>query len=257
MAKPKNFEGSTGGRKGGKQFPNYSLKQILPNLKELTSKTHMKPINIEQLNVGVFKVDAKSSKGKIRFSSLKQFSLAEGTYTALSATELATKIVLAPEAEKNVLIRQSFLNVSTFKDAFETFQGSTTNKSRIKNYAVNSLKVHLDSADKFVDIFLESGDVAQLCTIQGDDITFVNNNELGQIKSENRGDGQDETDEGNTDEISDDQQDDDNTDSQSNHTPPRNKMRNNGHKIELKIDPTLDPEKLEKQLKVLKKFGLI
>src|ERR1700676_1600993 len=80
------------GKKGGTRFPNYSLRQLLPNLKDITSKTHSRPITIEQLNAGVFKVGLNSDSGKIRYSSLKQYLLAEGEYKSITATKLAIDI---------------------------------------------------------------------------------------------------------------------------------------------------------------------
>lgn len=266
MAKVNNLQGKTGGRKGGKQFPNYSLKQVLPNLKELTSKTHSKPINMEQLNVGVFGVDAKSKKGKIRFSSLKQFSLAKGTYTALTATDLSTKLVLAEDTEKLQLIRQAFLNVSTFKDAFETFQASQTSKSRIKNYSVSSLKVHLDLSDKFVDVFLESAEIAQICRISGEEITFIStkdiNDGIAEKGKKDTLDVDDELDEDIEDddaigEDNDDDDDEENIDDKNNGVQKRVKVVSTKPNIGIQLDASLDPDKLAKQLKLLRKYGLI
>jgi len=171
-------------RTGGTRFPNYSLKQVITNLKDFLSKTHTKTINIEQLNVGVFKVAVKSLNGKVRYSSLKQFGLATGEYSSITSTTLASSIELSSGEEKVNHLRAAFFNVITFKNTFETFQNSSANKSKIISYAVSTLKVHPNSVNKFIESLLESAECASLCTINGDDVKF--HEDLGITNIENQ-----------------------------------------------------------------------
>lgn len=262
------------GRKGGTRFPNYNLKQLLPNLKELTGKTHTKPITIQQLNAGVFKTKANSIPGKIRFSSLKQFQLAEGEYAAISASPLSTSIVLADGENKIQYLREAVFNVTPFKNTFETFQDSTVNKSRIKEYAVSSLRVHLESADKFVDAFLESAEVAKLCTNKGEEATFISTKQLEakspkvdpnpsvNQESETNDEFEDETpdesiEENDESDIEDENLRKDNSNDNINDSAKTTKVSRTSPSIGIQVDSTLDPDKLAKQLKLLRKYGLI
>lgn len=252
---------SGAGKKGGTRFPNYSLKDLLPNLKDLTSKTHSKPISIEQLSAGVFKIKAKSVTGQIKYSSLKQFQLAEGEYKAISATKLATDIVLASDDEKVSFLRTAFLNVIPFKNAFETFQDSSIAKSKIKSYSVSSLKVHLDLSDKFVESFLASAEEAGLCTLKGDEVTFASskgvekNNSISDIANADVGNDEFDEDEAVDDEILDNE----NIDEDAEEQPIKNNKKATSAKpnISISLDASLDPDKLAKQLKLLKQYGLI
>ena len=242
------------GKKGGTKFPNYSLKQILPCLKELISKTTAKPTTIEQLSAGVFKMKAKSAEGKIKYSSLKQFGLAGGEYTKITSTKLASQIVLASEGEKSVYLREAFLNAPTFKNVFETFQDSSVQKLKIAGYSVSNLKIHIDASDKFLKSLLDSCEVAKMCTISGDEVNFINGKEANNTNNNDLDGGVLEREE---DENSEDSKDD----FQEDENFPEFKTNTNNQKnkpnIDLKIDPTLDADKLEKQLKVLRKYGLI
>jgi|GEM_PF-1953059 len=253
------------GKKGGTRFPNYSLKDVLVNLKDLASKTHSKPITIEQLNAGVFKVGAKSTMGGIRYSSLKQFGLSEGDHKSITATELARKIALASEEEKIQLIRQAFLNVPPFKNTFETYQGSTVNKTKIKSYSVSPLKVHPDLADKFIESLLESAQVASLCTFNGDEVTFVNANDV-EIKTtafegSNENGHHDDDFEDAEDADADAENEDDITATHDEFRPAgsakKSQVNRDLSNIAIQIDSHTDHEKLEKQLKVLRKYGLL
>lgn len=258
-----------GGKKGGTRFPNYSLKQVLPNLKEFISKTHSKPITIQQLNAGVFNIGADSDSGKIRFSSMKQFALAEGEYQSIKSTQLATNIVVASEEDKLKHIRTAFLHVAPFKNVFETFQGSTVPKARISSYSVSPLKVHPDLADKFVESFLDSADVAKVSTVSGDDVTFVNMRDI-EVKEEEVAENSDvltqQADIGSTidpedDSIEgeiDDNSDEDATNDRSNNSQSkRSKNMSPSPSIGIQLDASLDPEKLAKHLKLLRQYGLI
>jgi hypothetical protein len=225
--------------KGGRRYPQYSLNDLGKNIKKLCNVTHTKPITISQLNVGVFGVNANSIAGKIRSSALKQFGLIEGSYAKLSASELCRRINSAVGDEKEKLLREAFFNVGIFKETFETFQKSTEEKTRIVQYAANPLNVHPEKTANFAEIFIHSAESAGLCSVDGNRIKFVSGEGLAEdVVSENI------------------EQEDTTEDERFAETKPSG-IKTQRPNLEIKIDPTLDPEKLEKQLKILKKFGLV
>ena len=166
-----NLEGKRG-RKGGTTFPRYGLKHLLPLLKSLVSKTHTNSINIEQLSAGVFGVGAKGASGKVKSSALKQFGLLGGDNTKFKATELCSKITMAEGEEQKLLLQNAFSKVSIFVNTLNTFQNSKTDKSKIGQYAVSTLKVHPDMKDDFINVLLESAEISGLCAIEGSFVTF-------------------------------------------------------------------------------------
>ena len=80
---------------------------------------------------------------------------------------------MASEEEKTQYYKKAFLSVSIFRKTFETFQNSTENKSKISKFAVNPMNVHPDKAKLLSQVFIESAQIAGLCTVKGDDITFA------------------------------------------------------------------------------------
>lgn len=250
---------STRGKKGGTRFPRYSLQHLVSFLNSLLGKTHTSPINIEQLNAGVFNVGAKSNAGKTKFSALKQFGLVDGDYKSLNSTDLCSDIAMNDGEEKTKNLQKAVQNVKPFADALRTYQNSTTEKTKIGQYAVSTLKVHPDSRDDFVKVFVESCEEAGLCTIDGQSILFEQN---PSFKENNE-------DESMEDEISklDDGVENEKTDSPENpqsqktetytQTYSTKKQGNSNINVKIDVDPSMDPEKLEKLLKLLKEYGAI
>lgn len=161
-----------GGRKGGVQFPRYSLVHLEPYLKELVSKTYTNSLTVEQLNAGVFKVGAKSSAGKIKSAALKQFGLLDGDYKKFRSTDLASKISISDGDEKTKLLQSAFFNIGLFKNVFSTYQDSSVDKLKIGQYIVSTLKIHPDVKDDFVKVFIESAVMAEVCSLDGNILTF-------------------------------------------------------------------------------------
>ena len=241
-------------RKGGTKFPRYSVEHLEPLLKDLVSKTHTNSITIAQLNAGVFKVGSNSDKGKIKSSALKQFKLLSGDYKAFNATELASQIVLSEGTQKTAALQTAFFNVSVFKNTYETYKGgSTTDKQKIGNYASQTLKIHPDLRDEFVKIFSESAKEAKLCTDNGTTLDFnlpvSANTDLPSIEEEESTTHAEEHDASNGASVNDES------------PQPTHISRKSGPisnvSINIDIDPSMDPEKLEKQLKLLKAYGVI
>jgi hypothetical protein len=246
------------GKKGGTSFPRYSLAHLNQFLSEFASKTHTSTINISQLNAGVFKLGANSPKGKIKSSALKQFGLLEGDYKKAKASELCSNITMSDGETQKKYFQEAFCKVSVFTNALNTFKDSKIEKTKIAQYAVSTLKVHPDMKDEFVKILLESAEIAGICKIDGNQVHFTNL--LHPIQSEDKDQNLDE-DKDNTEEK--------NTNSESEigglENPEGNLkqpvIKRTGHasniNVNIDVDPSMDPEKLEKLLKLLKNYGAI
>jgi hypothetical protein len=233
-----------GGRKGGALFPKIELGKAVVFAEKLVSKTHTGPLPEKIVLPGVF--DSAGPKGRVRVSALKQYALLEGTRQAYKATELAKSIAAAPKEESVRLMQRACLKPKLFKTLYDTFQSDTVNLSRIKQQASN-FKVHPDSLDECVKIFVGSITFAQLGTAKDGDVTFKQpvETDLGaKVETE------DLTPTDAEDEISPKNEDEENF--EDIHPPRKGKAQ-----IEIKIDPSMDPEKLEKLLAVLEKYGQI
>jgi len=257
-----NLEGKRG-KKGGTTFPRYGLKHLSAFLKSLVSKTHINTIDIAQINAGVFGVGAKSIPGKVKCSALKQFGLLEGDYTKFKATELCSKITIADSGEQKFLFQTAFKNVKIFVNTLNTFQNSKAEKSKIGQYAVSTLKVHPDMKDDFTNVFVESAEISGLCTIEGNAITFSSFQTPIVPKV-------DLPEEHNEEDVDEEQEDENSTDINSNGKNENGSKQDNSQRssqrkqgqvsninVNIDVDPSMDPEKLEKLLKLLKNYGAI
>lgn len=252
-----NFEGKRG-RKGGTTFPRYGLKHLSSYLKSLVSKTHTNSINIEQLNAGVFGVGAKSIPGKVKSSALKQFGLISGDNTKFKATELCSKITMSEGEEQKLLFQNAFSKVAIFVNTLSTFQNSKTEKTKLGQYAVSTLKVHPDMKDDFTNVLLESAEISGLCTIEGTFVTFKSLSPAVTIVDEDIND----------ENLDDDSEENDGSKPEEKGTPEtppsfqntgslQKKNQASNINVNIDVDPSMDPEKLEKLLKLLKNYGAI
>lgn len=233
------------GRKGGITFPRHGLDEFVTEyVDKLCSKTHTKPIDLNQLNVGVFGFRANSQEGRVKKSSMTQYGLIEGAYSKMNATKLCKDINLTSGDEQKKYLQNAFLNVAVFKKTFETFQNSTEDKSKIIQFAVEPLGVHPDNAKNFTDSFISSAKFVGLCTEAGDKISFSSSED---IVAEVEGEKSEE----------DDMSEEDKNEGDSVIPPKGSDVSRYTPNLQIKIDPTLDPEKLERQLKILRRYGLI
>lgn len=171
----KNKTMPTGRKKGGTIFPRVSLKQALNYAEKLVSKTHTGPQPESTILAGVF--GNAGGVGQIRASALKQFGLLEGDRNAYKATDLAKSISAAPDAERPELFQRAFLKPKVFQQVFETFHGDTVTAPKIRQRLLG-LKVHPDSADSAVTIFLDSAEVSGLGIRDNDGIRLANASSL-------------------------------------------------------------------------------
>ena len=159
------------GRKGGAVFPRISLDDAVVYARKLVSETHVSAQPADIIYSGV--VGAKSGRGNVRISALKQYGfLIGGIKSKYSASELAKKIVSAPQDELALLYRESALKPKIFKQLFDTFHGDTVSKAKLKQ-RVADLEVHPDETERCVELYISSMATAGLVTVEGDRTTHV------------------------------------------------------------------------------------
>lgn len=252
-----------GGRKGGSVFPRVALKDALTYAKKLVTKTHVARIPRDVLLTGV--TGAKSGKGEVRASAMKQYGFVIGdTKNLFGASDLAKKISAAPPDEIVLLYQQAALNPAIFKGLAQTFHGDTVSKAKLKQRA-SDLKVHPEETESCVDIYISSMLTAELVTVDGEQITHLVTGKDAEAVS-----GTTHLDDSN--EVPDDvdesqnaiQEDGGDHDGQQEGGPVGRINLKLGNKspravfnVNVQLDASLDTEKLEKQLALLKKYGAI
>lgn len=242
-----------GVRKGGTRFPRYSLKDALPWGKKLVSKTHLGAQPRDVVFAGV--VGSASTTGEIKVSALKQYNLLEGTAKAYMATQLAREIEAAPVEELPPLLRKAALAPDVFDALFRTFHGDEVTLAKLKQRAAD-LKVHPEETERCVKLYVESLELAGLATKKGDSVQHES--EQGPAKAvlppSNNDDEENNSEQAELDSVD---------------TPPSeeasiiqpdqdlNIRPRAVFNVSVSLDSSLDTEKLEKQLRLLKKFGAI
>jgi hypothetical protein len=254
-----------GGRRGGTVFPRVDLAKAVKYAGKLVSKTHTGAQPKEIVYPGVF--GTSGGQGNVRVSALRQFGLLKGNGSAFEATQLAKDIVAAPKEEKPALLAQSFLKSKLCKKVYDTFQSDTVGKGKIRQQVLN-FKVHPESADECVEVVLASLVTAGLGSVSDDQVTFMHVGEL--VKAEEKPDSTDvDASEPNEDDR--EGATDGNDEIAAPNTPEdvlartptlqpeisTQQRRQSSTQVSIAIDPSMDPEKLEKLLKVLRDFGQI
>lgn len=259
-----------GGRKGGSVFPRTSLTEALGYARKLVSKTHTGPQPAEVVLSGV--VGSKTDTGRIRMSALKQYGLLEGDAKAnFSASELAKKLAAAPADEAVPLLRQAMLNPTVFRKLFDTFHGDAVSKAKLKQRAAD-LNVHPDSTASCVDLYVSGMTTAGLVTVVGDQVKHIASSDLAQppatdtAAADTELDALDEEVAGNDLNPGDADQAGLPADAPANGAKPTRASVPDGiaaagpravFNVNVTLDSSLDIEKLQKQLELLKRFGAI
>jgi hypothetical protein len=239
-----------GRKKGGAMFPRINLQDSVGYAKKLVSKTHTGPLPESTILAGVF--GASSSVGKIKASALKQYGLMQGDSKAYEASPLAKDIAVAPAADLSGLYQQACLKPKVFQILFKTFNGDTIALGRLRQQAAQ-IGVHPDELDNCIGFFVKSVVFAQLGTEKGDSLELqplanIQSN-LGRIQEN----GKDFT------EV--EEQAEANTSNGGKNDvrtvdQPQASARSIIH-VNVTIDSSLDTDKLEKQLSLLRKYGAI
>lgn len=260
-----------GGRKGGSVFPRIGLSDAVAYAHKLVSKTHTSAQPIDVIFSGV--VGAKGSKGNVRLSALKQYGFLKGdTKSKFSADDLAKQVAAAPPEELIPLYRQAVLKPTVFKKLFDTFHGDSVSKAKLKQRAAD-LKVHPEETATCIDLYVSSMAAADLVTVEGDQVKHLASSDIGAspvsiVEGEGGSNGAEVVPEG----------------EESDHAPPsgsdstdvdvdasKNKEKTKPQSsdtstqlgpravfnVNVTLDSSLDIEKLQKQLELLKRFGAI
>ncbi|PYI94042.1 MAG: hypothetical protein DME97_04005 [Verrucomicrobia bacterium] len=229
--------------------------------KKLVAKTHSGPQPQDQILGGVF--NSLSWVGDVKLSAVKQFGLLQGDRAGYEATELAKQIAAAPDEELPPLLQRACLTPPIFKALFETFHNDEVSLAKIRQVAAHQ-KVHIDSADKCVDLFVASTEFAGLGSRNGETVKF-SARDSGSSDSENAPSNEDE---GGAANVQGERDSDDNTNKRRSSKdvqamaattelpPPSSRSRVNPVQVNITIDPTMDPEKLERHLKLLRGYGI-
>jgi hypothetical protein len=249
-----------GRQKGGTRFPRLNLEKALEYSKKLVSKTHTGPQPEAIILPGVF--GNVGSPGKIRASALKQYGLLEGAADAYKAAQLAKDIGAATEGDRPALLQKSFLTPKLFNDIFQTFHGDQISKSKIEQRA-KGLDVHPDSAAECAQLFIDSAVTAGLGSFDGESITLAKTGPQAPDKQPNGVAQDDETLEeaqGEASPATAEQERPRGGEAQTSAAPGTDNRTKNGRpgvNVNLTVDSSSDPDKLEKQLKLLRQFGMI
>lgn len=261
-----------GGRKGGSVFPRVTLNDAIGYARKLVSKTHTAPQPQDVILSGV--VGAKGGTGSVRMSALKQYGFLKGDMKAnFSADDLAKKIAAAPPEELAPLYRQAVLKPTVFKKLFDTYHGDIVSKAKLKQRAAD-LKVHPDETATCVDLYVSGMTTAGLATVEGDLVKHLTSSDVAAgSKASAVAEAEPET----TDEESigvelfeAEGSGGENASVASNSATDADKGAKthalNGvdqtgpravFNVNVTLDSSLDIEKLQKQLELLKRFGAI
>lgn len=259
-----------GGRKGGAVFPRVQLTDALGYAKKLVSKAHTGPQTADVVLMGV--IGSKHDKGKYGMSSLKQYGLMTGDAKSnFSAAELAKRIAAAPPEELIPLYREAALKPTVFNALFKTYHGDTVSKSKLKQRA-SDLNVHPDETGNCVELYVASMSTAGLVTVAGDQITHLASADATAppvVVDEHVSQSVDPVEEPSTQDSAQSHGDADSA------AEPPAKVGDGAGKAEAQrkaftgtapravfnvnvtLDASLDVEKLEKQLALLRRFGAL
>lgn len=254
-----------GGRKGGSTFPRVALKDAIGYALKLVSKTHTTPQPKDVILSGIF--GAKGGIGEVRISALKQYGFLKGDVkTNFSADDLAKKVAAAPPEELVPLYRQAMLKPKVFKKLFDTFQGDIVSKAKLKQRAAD-LKVHPDETSTCVDLYVSGMTIAGLVIVDGDQVNHVASDfatastaiaavevELDSINEESGSEEPSEAEDsdGEGAGVAASGANDDGKVIGTGQSGPRAVFN-----VNVTLDSSLDIEKLQKQLELLKRFGAI
>ncbi|UKI06229.1 MULTISPECIES: hypothetical protein [Variovorax] len=260
-----------GGRKGGSVFPRVSLVDAISYAHKLVSKTHTAPQPQDVILSGV--VGSKGGIGAVRMSALKQYGFLKGDVkTNFSADTLAKKISAAPPDELIALYREAVLKPTIFKKLFDTFHGDTVSKAKLKQRAAD-LKVHPDETISCVDLYVGGMTTAGLVTVEGDQVKHLASSHVTaqSVIADSDDDGVESSD---SDPESEELNEAANGIDANEGTPPNasdgaraikpKTAKENFEKgpravfnVSVTLDSSLDIDKLQKQLELLKRFGAI
>jgi hypothetical protein len=261
-----------GGRKGSAMFPRIPLSEAVEYAKRLVSKTHIGPQTRDVVLMGV--IGSKHDKGIYGMSALKQYGLMTGdNESKFSADDLAKKIAAAPLDELAPLYRQAALRPTVFKGLFETYHGDSVSKAKLKQRAAD-LKVHPDETGNCVDLYVATMVTAGLVTVAGEQITHLASGDTDVppvVREEEGAKLDDQVEEPASEDSAGGESDYDGTLAQATKGSNGSAKPSGGGQrhgisgagpravfnVNVTLDASLDVEKLEKQLALLRRFGAL
>jgi hypothetical protein len=249
---------------GGKLFPKVTLKESIEHAKKLYNKTMAGPQPASIILAGVF--GSAKYIGKVRASSAKQYGLLEGDVAAYKATSLAKSVSIAAPENLSKYLQEAFLRPLIFNELHATFVGDQVTKAKIREQAGHR-GVHAENLDRCVDIFSESLVFAGLGESVGDEIKVLARGAQTAIPNEPTDDidiidaespGSTET----TDAEGVEGRGAAEAGTKKSPSPPAaaDSPGPSGRSVihvNLTLDSTMDTDKLEKQLALLRKFGAL
>ena len=273
MIEKKTRQMPKGGRKGGAVFPRVALSDALLFARKLVSKTHTSAQPQDVILTGV--MGSKGGTGRVRMSALKQYGLLKGDVKAgFAADELAKLINSAPDDELLALYQKAILKPTVFRKLFDTFHGDTVTRAKLKQRAAD-LKVHPDEAETCAELYVAGMLTAGLVNIEDDRIVHKPASALDTnpyVANEDSFESAigDDTSEKSTSSINGDVlnipevpssntlAEKTNGHSQDNSKSPFEQLGPRAvFNVNVTLDSSLDIEKLQKQLELLKRFGAI
>lgn len=257
-----------GGRKGGSVFPRVALTDAISYARKLVSKTHTAPQPQDVILSGV--VGAKGGTGAVRMSALKQYGFLKGDVkTNFSADALAKKISAAPPEELTALYREAVLRPTIFKKLFGTFHGDTVTKAKLKQRTAD-LKVHPDETATCVDLYLAGMTTAGLVTVEGDQVKHLASSDVAAVQAVAHAEDAE------PDASDDNPEHEESSEADANGGPLSKGIPDSVSAVKsltvkeelaqgpravfnvsVTLDSSLDIDKLQKQLELLKRFGAI
>jgi hypothetical protein len=232
-----------GGRKGGKVFPQYPLEDAVKWAAKLVSKTYAGPQTVDVIRASV--IEAKSGVANMRISALRQYDLLQGESAAISSTDLAKRIKSAPPEEQAPLLKQAALAPDIFRRLFDTFHGDPISIAKVKQRA-SELGVHPDSAAKCAEIYSETAVFAGIARREGDTLVHEHVSALGEPASEESVEL----------EMTETEKEPMHEQEEQEMAPTRRRPQA-AVQVTIAVDSSLDTDKLEKQLQLLKRFGAL
>ncbi len=169
MSKRSVSEGKRG-RKGGARFPRIALEKALAYTKKLVEVTAEGPKPKEVVFPEVFGV--KGPSGNERVSALRQFGLAEGDPKGYQATELGKKVARARGKKRGELLQQAFFSSELYKNMYGSLSGKSCTASDVES-AAKTFKVHPDNAAECAKNFIASALFAGLGSMDGDKMVLA------------------------------------------------------------------------------------
>jgi hypothetical protein len=252
------------GKKGGTIFPRFDLEDAVVAAKRLVSKAHTSAVPKDIYFSGVLQLSGP--RAEMKSSALKQFGFLMGsTKDGFSASPIAKQVANLDEGpERASALRQAALTPKVFKGIFDAFHGDTVTKGRLKQRAAE-LNVHPDMLETCIKIYIDSLSLAELVSVEGDQVAHVpqptlSNASLADSPAEPEGSANDEEQKtgdvatGDAAELKAQSVTDAAKGKQSRMSSSTARGLVN---VSINLDSSLDTDKLERQLELLKRFGVI